>query len=89
MVKQTKPSEESRQAGPKFARNVIPTSFQIRRPASPMADLLNEAVEAREETDAHPRHELTQSRSTPVKSTPVIFTGVDFTGVKSTPNGFG
>ena len=85
MVKQTKPSEESRQAGPKFARNVIPTSFQIRRPASPMADLLNEAVEGREETVAHEHHEITKANPTPVISTPVISTGVDITGVKSTP----
>ncbi|MBA3441975.1 MAG: hypothetical protein H0T92_19110 [Pyrinomonadaceae bacterium] len=84
MVKQTKPSEESRQAGPKFARNVIPASFQIRRPASPMADLLNEAVEGRGETDIHERAEVLLNQPTPVISTPVKSTGVISTPVKST-----
>ena len=84
MAKQTKPKEESRQAGPKFARNVIPNSFQIRRPSSPMADLLNEANESREQTTTHERAEFAQTRVTPVKSTGVNSTGVDFTGVNST-----
>lgn len=74
MTKQTKEKEEPRRVGPKFARNVLPESFQIRRPASPMADLLDEAdrlgpsrdasVEARATTQV----ELTTVNITPVKS---------------------
>ncbi len=79
MTKQTKEKEELRREGPKFARNVLPDSFQIRRPASPMADLLDEAdrlgsdsaapVEAKA---AGTRAELTPVKSTPVKSAVVI-----------------
>src|ERR1044071_3189124 len=78
MTKQTKEKEEPRREGPKFARNVLPDSFQIRRPASPMADLLDEAdrlgsdsaapVEAKA---AGTRAELTPVKSTTVKSAPV------------------
>jgi len=78
MTKQTKEKEEPRRVGPKFARNVLPESFQIRRPASPMAELLDEAdrlghgrgasVEARVSTPA----ELTPVKTTPVKSAEVV-----------------
>lgn len=80
MSKQTKPKEEPRRVGPKFARNnVIPENFQIRRPASPMADLLDEASGfVRHETPENQQKEIT-----PVKSTPVKSTGVDFTGVRA------
>jgi hypothetical protein len=74
MTKQTKEKEEPRRIGPKFARNVLPDSFQIRRPASPMADLLDEADRvgsnsaAPVEAKAGTRAELTPVRSTPVES---------------------
>jgi hypothetical protein len=74
MNKQTKPKEEPRRVGPKFARNVIPEGFQIRRPATPMAELLNEASREREVEPA--RREVTPVKSTPVKITPVENTGV-------------
>jgi hypothetical protein len=77
MNKQTKTKEEPRRVGPKFARNVIPEGFQIRRPASPMAELLNEASREREVPVAEPGAELTPVRITPVKSTPVKSTGVN------------
>jgi hypothetical protein len=75
MNKQTKPKEEPRRVGPKFARNVIPEGFQIRRPATPMAELLNEASREREVEPARP--------VTPVKSTPVKITPVENTGVRA------
>lgn len=77
MNKQTKTKEEPRRVGPKFARNVIPEGFQIRRPASPMAELLNEASREREVPVAEPGAEVTPVRITPVKSTPVKSTGVN------------
>jgi hypothetical protein len=76
MNKQTKTKEEPRRVGPKFARNVIPEGFQIRRPASPMAELLNEASREREVPIAEPGVESTPVKITPVKSTPVKSTGV-------------
>lgn len=78
MTKQTKEKEEPRRVGPKFARNVIPNSFQIRRPASPMAELLDEAdrlsstpasVAPTPVAEARPVH--TSVELTPVKPTPV------------------
>jgi hypothetical protein len=77
MNKQTKTKEEPRRVGPKFARNVIPEGFQIRRPASPMAELLNEASREREAPVDKPGVEVTPVRITPVKSTPVKSTGVN------------
>ena len=79
MTKQTKEKdrEEPRRVGPKFARNVLPDSFQIRRPSSPMADLLDEAVRAGEGGDPvekrreEPKTILTPVVSTPVETTPV------------------
>jgi hypothetical protein len=75
MTKQTKEKEEPRRVGPKFARNVIPDSFQIRRPSSPMADLLDEAdrlsaspATQREAETVHTPVELTPVKSTPVKT---------------------
>ncbi|GAC1505307.1 MAG: hypothetical protein NVS2B14_17660 [Chamaesiphon sp.] len=44
MKKQTKEKEEPRHVGPKFTRNVLPSTFQIRRHVSPMADLLDAAA---------------------------------------------
>ena len=76
MNKQTKVKEEPRRVGPKFARNVIPEGFQIRRPASPMAELLNEASRERELGVDRPEDVPTPVKSTPVKSTPVENTGV-------------
>src|ERR1043166_8522886 len=76
MNKQTKAKEEPRRVGPKFARNVIPEGFQIRRPSSPMAELLNEASKEREAPAATPIREITPVKSTPVKSTPVENGGV-------------
>jgi len=78
MTKQTKPQEEERKPGPKFSRSVLPENFQIRRPSSPMADLLDEAESPQRET----LPERTPERITPVKSTPV-----KSTPVKSTPVG--
>lgn len=77
MNKQTKTKEEPRRVGPKFARNVIPEGFQIRRPSSPMAELLNEASREREVQHDEPAQRVTPVKITPVKSTPVKNTGVD------------
>lgn len=78
MTKQTKEKEEPRRVGPKFARNVLPNSFQIRRPASPMADLLDEAD--RLSSPEAPPAEVMEARApaelTPVKTTPVEMTRV-------------
>ena len=77
MAKQTKEKEqdEPRRVGPKFARNVIPDSFQIRRPASPMGDLLDEAAgvggRARAAEREEPEQKVAPVKSTPVKITPV------------------
>lgn len=79
MAKQTKPKEEPRRVGPKFARStVIPQHFQIRRPVSPMADLLDAAVDVPSEAGENPSktETLTPVKFTPVNSTPVNFTGV-------------
>ncbi|HEX8181746.1 MAG TPA: hypothetical protein VF525_19555 [Pyrinomonadaceae bacterium] len=76
MNKQTKTKDEPRRIGPKFARNVIPEGFQIRRPTSPMAELLNEASREREAQRAEPDEQVTPVKITPVKSTPVKNTGV-------------
>lgn len=78
MKKQTKEKEEPRRVGPKFARNVLPDNFQIRRPPSPMAELLDEADRA---THPTPPTLRTGVKSTGVKSTPVDFTPVNSTGV--------
>lgn len=72
MKKQTKEEEQPRRVGPKFARNVLPDNFQIRRPSSPMADLLDEADRA-----AHAPTGPTQVNSTGVELTPVKFTPVN------------
>jgi hypothetical protein len=81
MTKQTKPEEqeEERKPGPKFSRSVLPQNFQIRRPSSPMADLLDEASSPPREE----QQEQTPERITPVKSTPVETTPVISTPVKS------
>jgi hypothetical protein len=77
MAKQTKEKEqdEPRRVGPKFARNVIPDSFQIRRPASPMGDLLDEAAgvggRARANEREEPEQKVAPVKVTPVKVTPV------------------
>ena len=77
MTKQTKEKEqdEPRRVGPKFARNVIPDSFQIRRPASPMGDLLDEAAgvsgRARVVEQEGPEQKAPSVKSTPVTTTPV------------------
>lgn len=78
MTKQTKEKEEPRREGPKFARNVLPDSFQIRRPASPMADLLDEADRLVSDSAAPVEAKAagTLAELTPVKSTPVKSTGV-------------
>lgn len=86
MTKQTKEKEqeEPRRVGPKFARNVLPNSFQIRRPSSPMADLLDEAagIRGREaaEKGVDAKSQLTPVYSTPVNSTPVKTPGVRAAG---------
>lgn len=73
MKKQTKPQDEARKAGPKFARPVIPENFQIRRSPSPMAAILDEAAEQSRITAAKATHEnVTLVKTTPVKVTPVI-----------------
>src|ERR671939_633450 len=74
MTKQTKEEEEPRRVGPKFARNVLPDKFQIRRPSSPMADLLDEADRAGQARSLTERTgaSLTRVDSTPVKTAPVI-----------------
>lgn len=74
MKKQTKEEEEPRRVGPKFARNVLPDNFQIRRPSSPMAELLDEADRA---TQAPPPSERTGVKSTRVELTPVELTPVN------------
>jgi hypothetical protein len=73
MTKQTKEKEEPRRVGPKFARNVLPDSFQIRRPASPMADLLDEADRLISPSTASAEANTAQApvELTPVKGTPV------------------
>lgn len=78
MAKETKPKEEPRRVGPKFARStVIPQHFQIRRPSSPMADLLDAAVEATpNENKQNGKSNLTPVEFTPVNSTPVKSPGV-------------
>lgn len=78
MTKQTKEKEEPRRVGPKFARNVLPNSFQIRRPASPMADLLDEAdrLSSPPSSPAEVRTATTSVELTPVKATPVEMVGV-------------
>jgi hypothetical protein len=76
MTKQPKEKEEPRRVGPKFARNVLPESFQIRRPASPMADLLDEADRLSPGRDASVEaRATTQVELTPVKVTPVKSVG--------------
>src|SRR5215207_487899 len=77
MTKQTKEKEEPRRVGPKFAKNVLPDSFQIRRPASPMADLLDEAdrLGASSASQVEAKAVRTPAELTPVKSTPVDSTG--------------
>lgn len=74
MKKQTKEREEPRRVGPKFARNVLPSNFQIRRPASPMAELLDEA--ANQSLPPGGQTAGTPEIFTPVKSTPVKITPV-------------
>src|SRR2546423_15151107 len=78
MTKQTKEKEEPGRIGPKFARNVLPESFQIRRPASPMADLLDEADRLGSDSAApvEAKATSTQAELTPVKSTAVKSAGV-------------
>lgn len=78
MTKQAKEKEEPRRVGPKFAKNVLPDSFQIRRPASPMADLLDEADRLGSNSGApvEARAVSTSAELTPVKSTPVESAGV-------------
>src|ERR1044071_71163 len=78
MTKQAKEKEEPRRVGPKFAKNVLPDSFQIRRPASPMADLLDEAdrLGSNSAAPVEARAAGTPAELTPVKSTPVKSAGV-------------
>lgn len=78
MTKQTKEKEEPRRVGPKFARNVLPDGFQIRRPASPMADLLDEAERL---GTPPPSHREAKAPRTPVELTPVKITPVESPGV--------
>jgi hypothetical protein len=77
MTKQTKEKEEPRRVGPKFAKNVLPDSFQIRRPASPMADLLDEAdrLSASSAAPVEVKAVRAPAELTPVKSTPVESAG--------------
>src|ERR1051325_8394307 len=77
MTKQTKEKEQQRRAGPKFARNVLPDSVQIRRPASAMADLLDEADRLSSVgTPSEVKAARTPVGLTPVRATPVVSTGV-------------
>lgn len=78
MKKQTKEHEEPRRVGPKFARNVLPSNFQIRRPASPMAELLDEA--AGQSLPSGEQASVTPEVFTPVKTTPVKITPVTASG---------
>lgn len=74
MTKQTKEKEEPRRVGPKFAsRSVLPENFQIRRPASPMADLLDEAdrLGAQDAAAQGASSTLTPPHLTPVRQAPV------------------
>lgn len=74
MAKQTKEKEEPRRVGPKFARrNVLPENYQIRRPASPMADLLDEADRLGARATVVPKagQADTPAHLTPVRKTPV------------------
>jgi hypothetical protein len=82
MTKQTKEKEEPRRVGPKFARNVLPDSFQIRRPASPMADLLDEADRL-----ISPNSALAEANTgrAPVELTPVKETPVELPVVSDEP----
>ena len=79
MPKQTKENEqdEPRRVGPKFARNVIPDSFQIRRPASPMGDLLDEAAGVGGGRARAVEREQPEQKAAPVKSTLVTITPVE------------
>lgn len=73
MKKQTKTQDETRKAGPKFARSVIPENFQIRRSPSPMAAILDEAAEPdRIEAAIATQENTTLVKTTPVQITPVI-----------------
>lgn len=83
MAKQSKlkQTDEPRRIGPKFARNVIPENFQIRRPTSPMADLLEEALRKNPEPEVRKGREASPPESAPVKTTPVETTLVKSGGV--------
>jgi len=78
MTKQTKEKDEPRRVGPKFARNVLPENFQIRRPTSPMAELLDEA--RKNDLQIEKIRSGTEEEITPVKQTPVISTPVKTPG---------
>lgn len=84
MTKQTreKEKEEPRRVGPKFTRNVLPETFQIRRPSSPMAELLDEAARgsAAEETQRAANASGVSHLPTPVNFTPVKIGGVRTVG---------
>jgi hypothetical protein len=85
MTKQPKEKEqdEPRRVGPKFARNVIPDSFQIRRPASPMGDLLDEAAGVGGGRARAVEREQPEQKAAPVKTTPVTITPVESPAVAS------